>query len=83
MQVFVNVLIYLFSSKKKLVYSTFSLEDYYAAVNRLQGRSVPYRVASFSQFSDVMAHTDQGNEYKIYVKKKDGHRAAEALSGRK
>ncbi|QHE54027.1 hypothetical protein [Pontibacillus sp. HMF3514] len=45
MNFFVNALDYLISSKKTLIYTTYSLKDYYKVVAKLQSESIKYRVA--------------------------------------
>ncbi|HEU5140810.1 MAG TPA: hypothetical protein VFT51_12595 [Bacillales bacterium] len=78
MQALVNLIEWLFSSKKTLIYMTFMMKDYYKVTGKLKAEGVKYRVATFSQ------HTpgdwgDQNNEYKIYIKKEDKHRAQAAI----
>ncbi|HET7579690.1 MAG TPA: hypothetical protein VFK33_10445 [Bacillales bacterium] len=78
MQVLANLIEWLFSSKKTLVYDTFMMKDYYRVTGKLRAAGVKYRVTTFSQ------HTpgdwgDQNNEYKIYVKKEDEHLAQKAI----
>lgn len=81
MHFLVNLIVYLFSSKKTLVYTTFSLKDYYKVVSLLESDSIKYRVALIANTSSSPGGTysDLGNEYKFYVKKEDEEKALKAI----
>ncbi|KGP73308.1 hypothetical protein [Pontibacillus yanchengensis] len=76
-----NLIEYVFSSKKTLIYTTFSKKEYYLIVSKLKAVSVKYRVASTADFSSAPggSYSDLGNEYKFYVAKQDEGKALEAI----
>ncbi|RWZ60658.1 hypothetical protein EQV77_05025 [Halobacillus fulvus] len=81
MHVLANVIDYLFSSKKTVVYQTFSQKEYYRIVSKLKAASIKYRVATTSNMSSAPVATanDYGTEYKFYVKKEDEDKAMKAI----
>lgn len=82
MNFIVNALDYLLSSKKTLIYTTYSLKDYYKIVGKLKAASVKYRVASTASRSSNHISSSYGNEYKFYVKEEDEHLAVKAINGK-
>jgi hypothetical protein len=85
LQSITNLVIYLLSSKKKLVYTTFSQKDYYKVASNLKSSSVKYRVDTIANTSSSPGGTynDLGTEYKFYVKKEDEHKAQQAIHKKK
>lgn len=80
----INGLKYLLSNKKKLIYSTFDLNDYTRVAAQLQAEGVPFRTASYSLPGRTgEAYQDRGIQYKVYVKKEDGQRAQKAVHQKK
>ncbi len=78
----VNFIEYLFSSKRTLIYTTFTQKDYYKIVSMLKSASIKYRVAVSSNQSCNPGgpYSNLGTIYKIYVKKADKHKAQSILS---
>ncbi|MYL48198.1 hypothetical protein GLV98_01825 [Halobacillus litoralis] len=77
-----NVLSYILSNKKALIYTTFIQEEYYKAASKLSAEGVEYRVATLSNTPSVgsPAHRyDYNVEFKFYVRKVDRHKAEEAI----
>ncbi|MCA0972416.1 hypothetical protein LCM20_17615 [Halobacillus litoralis] len=76
----INGLKYLLSSKKTLLHSTFDMNDYARVSHALKAEGVPFRTASYSSpRPNGAAYQDVLVQYDIYVKKKDQHRATEAI----
>ncbi|HET7578846.1 MAG TPA: hypothetical protein VFK33_06160 [Bacillales bacterium] len=81
MQVLVNLIQWLFSSKKTVVSITFKQDAYLKVVSRLKSAGVSYRTAVITNTPPEGWGGPHNGEYKIYVKKKDEHRAQKAIHG--
>lgn len=75
----VDLIEYLISNKKHLVYSTFDMNDYYKVAARLKASSVKYRVSTYADTPPAGFGGPHNNQYKIYVKKEDEHKANRAI----
>ncbi len=74
----VRFILWLFSSKKSLIYTALNSQDYSQAIAKLIG-VVPYRI--FIQSGPWMGGGIQSeSSYYIYVKKEDVQRAMEAIN---
>ncbi|MBU9714898.1 hypothetical protein [Evansella tamaricis] len=72
----VNLVEYLLSSKKALVYTTFKMEDYYKATDKLKAAAIKYRIVCDSNRPPNSISSGSGSDiYKIYVKKKEKEKA--------
>jgi hypothetical protein len=76
MMALIDFLEWLFSRKKTNVYTTFNMGIYYKVAGRLKEAGIPYRTSVRTQNAQWGAHN---NEYKIYVKNEDKHRADQAI----
>ncbi|WP_406944257.1 hypothetical protein ACJA3J_12920 [Halobacillus sp. SY10] len=77
-----NLLHYILSNKKTLIYTTFIQEEYYKAASKLSADGVKYRVATVSNTPSVgspVHRYDYSVEFKFYVRKIERHRAEEAI----
>ncbi|MBB6453376.1 archaellum component FlaG (FlaF/FlaG flagellin family) [Salirhabdus euzebyi] len=80
MQFIVNLIEYVFSSKKTSIYVTYSLKDYYNVNSLLKAANIDFRVATISDLSSPgSTYSDVRNEYKFYVREKDKGLALKAL----
>ncbi|WLR46501.1 hypothetical protein LC065_13075 [Halobacillus litoralis] len=78
----INLVDYLFSNKKALIYTTFVHKEYYKVASKLSAEGVKYRVATVSNTSSAGApvfNNDYSVEFKFYVRKVDRHIAEEAI----
>ncbi|SEQ83708.1 hypothetical protein SAMN05216232_3461 [Virgibacillus subterraneus] len=82
MQFFLNIIVYLFSSKKTLVYTTIKQQDYYKVVSLLESELIKYRVSitSNTNATVVGSYSTFGEVYKIYVKKGDQSKALKTMN---
>lgn len=75
MQSLMNLLSFLFSNKKTLVYITLKRKDYAEVTKKLKTAGVRFRVATLTQTTSGK----EGTTYKIYVKKQAEHKALQAM----
>ncbi len=82
MSFIVDIVEYLFSNKKSLIYSAFGQKDYFRVVDRLRNSGVKYRVRTIRDMSSRQIHKDNFTQYDIYVKEEDVGKAQEAIHKR-
>ncbi|MGP4108845.1 hypothetical protein [Virgibacillus sp. L01] len=82
MQFFLNIIVYLFSSKKTRVYTTINQQDYYKVVSLLESELMKYRVSITSNTNATVpgSYSTFGEVYKIYVKKDDKRKALKTIN---
>ncbi|GAA0489590.1 hypothetical protein GCM10008986_14300 [Salinibacillus aidingensis] len=81
MEFILNLIEYLFSSKKTLVYTAMRQQDYYKAVSKLEADLIKFRVSvtGNANASPGTPYSDLGRIYKIYVRKEDEGKALRSI----
>jgi len=85
LQFFINIIEYLLSSKKTLVYTAVKQQDYYKIISRLEAVRMKYRVSITTANNSATRggpHSDLGKVYKIYVKKHDESKALKTINAK-
>jgi len=78
----IDLLYFIFSKKKCLVYTAFGSSDYSKVIGKLQNSGIPYRTRIISNNSSRHNHyvgRTINTQYDIFVKKEDEHRALNAI----
>jgi hypothetical protein len=76
-----NMLVFLFSKHRCLVFTSFNQTDYYKMVTKLRNHGVSYRTRITSHNTGMMVSSRNDlNQYDIFVKKTEEDLAARALN---
>lgn len=79
---FTNVLTYIFSKHKCLVFTTFNHDDYFKVASKLQHHGVTYRTKFTGRNKGEIGVERLGpTQYDLYVKKSEEHLASKAING--
>ncbi|NRF93364.1 hypothetical protein HQN89_20605 [Paenibacillus frigoriresistens] len=78
-QLIMNIIMFLFSKHRHLVFTAFNQSKYYDAVNNLKGHGVSYRSRITSQVTGTMG-SNGNSQYDIYVKKNQVYSAEKAIN---
>jgi hypothetical protein len=79
-QLIMNIIMFLFSKHRRLVFTAFDLSEYYDAVNKLKNHGVSYRSRITSY--DKGTNRNDNSQYDIYVKKDEEYLAEKAINSR-
>lgn len=78
-----NVIVFLFSKHRHLIFTSFNLPEYFEAINKLKEHGLSYRSRITSLHTGVInSHRNDTatGQYDIYVKKDQQHLAEKALN---
>jgi hypothetical protein len=79
-QLIMNLIMFLFSKHRRLVFTSFNQSEYYDAVNKLKSHGVSYRSRITSY--DRSFNRNDNDQYDIYVKKDEEYLAEKAINSR-
>jgi hypothetical protein len=78
-----NIIMFLFSKHRSLIFTSFNQSEYYNAVNKLKHQGLSYRTRISTLDTGTMySNRNDFNQYDIFVKKQDEHIAEKALNSR-
>ncbi|KRF13471.1 hypothetical protein ASG93_13115 [Paenibacillus sp. Soil787] len=82
-QLIMNIIMFLFSKHRRLVFTAFNQSNYYDAVNNLKSHGVSYRSRITNHDRGTMGSNRNDNiQYDIYVKKDEVYLAEKAINSR-
>jgi hypothetical protein len=82
-QLILNIIMFLFSKHRRLVFTAFNQSEYYEAVNKLKSHGVSYRSRITSHDTGTVgSNRNDNSQYDIYVKKDEEYLAGMAINSR-
>jgi precorrin-6B methylase 2 len=80
-QLIMNIIMFLFSKHRRLVFTAFNQSKYYDAINKLKSHGISYRSRITSHDTGTVGSGRNDNsQYDIYVKKDEVYLAEKAIN---